>query len=139
MKSKLLLAVVGMCLAASASAVQIIEQGGSILVADTNAIVPADLNFSTCGVVIGTNNSVNVVDVSGCQLAETPNECLAVADIAAGTVNIPCVSLKGAEDTEYVVNMTQRGNSMNWEVIFVDYNYRQTPGTPGSASRGKKK
>lgn len=139
MKSKLLLAAVCMCCATSVSAVQIIEQGGSILVADTTAVVPADLDFSACGVVIGSSNAVNVVDVSGCELAQAPNECLAVADIAAGTVNIPCVALKGNEGTEYVVNMTQRGNSMNWEVIFVDYNYRQTPGTPGSASKGKNK
>jgi len=125
MKTKILLVAACLWFSGSASAVQVIEQSGSILVADSNVIVPADLDFSTCGIVIGANNSVDVVDISGCQLVQVANACLAVADLAAGTVNIPCVALKDAEDTEYVVNMVQRGSSMNWDVTFVDYNYRK--------------
>ncbi|MFH1495757.1 MAG: hypothetical protein ABIG70_13300 [Pseudomonadota bacterium] len=125
MKSKILFVAACMWFTGSASAVQTIEQGGVILVADSNAVVPADLDFSACGVVIGVNNAVNIVDVSGCQLAQEANACLAVANLASGSVSIPCVALKGAEDTEYVVNMVQRGSSMNWDVTFVDYNYRK--------------
>lgn len=126
MKSKLLLAAACVCLSTSAFAVQVVTQGGSILVADNDAVIPSNLNFSLCGVVIGTQNSVNVVDISSCSLATIPNACTAIVDLSAGTANLPCVTLKNGDGTEYVVNMVERGNSMNWEVTFVDFNYRRT-------------
>lgn len=126
MKSKLLLAAACICLSSSALAVQIVTQGGSILIADNDAVIPSNLNFSQCGVVIGVQNSVNVVDISACSLATTPNVCTGIVDLNAGTASLPCVTLKNGDGTEYVVNMVQRGTSMNWDVTFVDFNYRKT-------------
>ncbi|SDG83637.1 hypothetical protein [Nitrosomonas sp. Nm132] len=62
-------------------------------------------------------NSYVKYDVSAC-LPDVPfTPSIARADLAAGELVIPCVLVDGQE---YNVVMNQRGNSMNWEVIFAD-------------------
>ncbi len=56
-------------------------------------------------------------DISAC-IPDTPfTPTVAIADLAAGELVIPCV-LVGNQ--EYNVVMNQRGNSMNWEVTFAE-------------------
>lgn len=125
MKSELLFAACLM-LSSPAFAVQIVTQQGAVLVANDDAIIPANFDFSQCGVVIGTQNGMNIVNLSACTLATTPNVCTGVVDLSTGTAVLPCVTLKNGDGTEYVVNMIERGTSMNWDVTFVDFNYRKT-------------
>jgi hypothetical protein len=93
-----------------------------VVIADGKAIVTVD-DGGSVGVVI--------VDVSAClsDFVEVEVEaCIAKVDLDEGTMEIPCViigdDVSTAEDTTgvYTVHMTQRGDSMNWEVSFVDIN-----------------
>lgn len=56
-------------------------------------------------------------DVSACIPGAPFTPSVAIADLAAGELVIPCV-LVGNQ--EFNVIMNQRGNSMNWEVIFAE-------------------
>ena len=128
MKYKMLLLAGAMMASTSALAVQVVAQGGAILVADDTSIIPANLNFQSCGTVIGVQGTKDIYDLTQCNLAQLPDACLATADFGAKppTATVPCMVIKGGDGTEYVVKMQERGNSMNWDVTFVDYNYRKT-------------
>jgi hypothetical protein len=67
----------------------------------------------------GTATSTDFIkyDISAC-LPEAPfTSTVATADLAAGELVIPCVVVGS---TEYNIIMNQRGNSMNWEIIFAE-------------------
>ncbi|MDP3875923.1 MAG: hypothetical protein Q8Q50_02980 [Methylobacter sp.] len=69
-----------------------------------------------------TPASADVVNISDCLSGENVNDDSgqnpkgdAKADLKKGTLDIPCLDVDGAF---YNVIMNQRGNSMNWEVVF---------------------
>lgn len=72
-------------------------------------------------VTFGAPGSVDVeiVDVSCLLDYVDVEECFATVDFDTGKMEIPCIEVDGVV---YTVRMDQRGNSMNWEVTFVDKN-----------------
>jgi hypothetical protein len=71
------------------------------------------ISGSKAVVAPGLATPVDVVNISSCLSESSDNE--AEADLQQGTLTIPCLNI---DDTIYNVTMEQRGNSMNWEVVF---------------------
>ncbi len=98
-----------------------------VVIADGKAIVTVDDAGSV---------DVVIVDVSSCLFDDfVVGDCFATVDLDAGILEIPCVYV---DDVVYTVKMNQRGDSMNWEVSFVDrseklLNYR-SKGEDGDGS-----
>lgn len=66
-------------------------------------------------VVPGLSSPASVINVGSCQTGTSSTATQAAADLQKGTLAIPCLNVGG---TIYNVVMNQRGNSMNWEVVF---------------------
>lgn len=73
------------------------------------------INGSKAIVAPGLSSPVNVVSIGSCLSGTSTSDNTAKADLQKGTLTIPCLNVGG---TVYNVIMNQRGNSMNWEVVF---------------------
>lgn len=98
---------------ASAGGIQIPLPGATdVKVIGTHAYV-ARSNFENSAAVTGYVK----YDISACMPAGPFTPFRAHANLGSGELVIPCIEVDGSE---YNVVMNQRGNSMNWEVQFVN-------------------
>ncbi|MFU8788415.1 MAG: hypothetical protein ACNA7G_05255 [Methylobacter sp.] len=91
----------------------------------TQLINPAATDVVISGrhavVAPGLSAGADVVNISACLSVDDSDDSRrhpedeAKADLGKGTLTIPCLNIN---DTFYNVMMHQRGNSMNWEVVF---------------------
>lgn len=97
----------------ASAAIQIPLPGATdVKVVGTHAYV-ATSNFENSAATTGYVK----YDISACMPAGPFTPFRAHANLGSGELVIPCVEVDGSE---YNVVMNQRGNSMNWEVQFVN-------------------
>lgn len=111
------------------------EDGAVVYVADSSVVFPSEDPFALPEGCTGTEIATDVIDITSCldpvavSGGDGGGECVVTVDLEEGTMEIPCVevaaqedelSAESAEPTLYSVFMEQRGNSMNWEVTFIE-------------------
>jgi len=90
-------------------------------IAVANATANSDIAFSGLNVFVRTGESVASVTIPAClaDASHSVGECIAEANLDAGTLIIPCVHYQG---NIYEVRLVERGSSSNWDVTSTGLN-----------------
>jgi len=110
--------------------------GGVTYIADSSVNFPDDtVDFETLcpkldaedipvGNAVPVDVEETVIDITAClEPVPVDTSCDAEVSLGKGELTIPCLKVQVNDDESFIaceVHMGQRGNSMNWEVEFVD-------------------